>query len=109
MEINVSVQNNGGLLPDIILLTQCSYIGEPISYHEEPMFPPKPLGIIPPAQGGCSEGLDAFRFFLNNHNNRCIQIPFKILYCTAVKSSIICWYLQQEGLSIEIMSGRNAP
>ena len=29
MEINVSVQYNGGLLPDIILLTRCSYIGEP--------------------------------------------------------------------------------
>ena len=25
MEINVSVQYNGGLLPDIILLTQCYY------------------------------------------------------------------------------------
>ena len=29
MEINVSVQYNGGLLPDIILWTRCSYIGEP--------------------------------------------------------------------------------
>ena len=29
------------------------------------MFPPKPLYIVPP-EGGCSEGLDAFRFFLNN-------------------------------------------
>ena len=30
MEINVSViQYHGGLLPDIILLTRCSYIGEP--------------------------------------------------------------------------------
>ena len=28
------------------------------------MFPPKPLDIVPP-EGGCSEGLDAFRFFLN--------------------------------------------
>ena len=28
MEINVSVQYNGGLLPDIILLTRCGYIGE---------------------------------------------------------------------------------
>ena len=38
MEINVSVQYNGGLLPDI--------------YHEEvlslqPMFPPKPLDTLP--------------------------------------------------------------
>ena len=29
MEINVSVQYNEGLLPDIILLTRCGYIGEP--------------------------------------------------------------------------------
>ena len=27
----------------------------------QPMFPPKPLDIFPP-EGGCSEGLDAFRF-----------------------------------------------
>ena len=32
------------------------------------MFPPKqPLDIISP-EGGCSEGLDAFRFFLNTPN-----------------------------------------
>ena len=54
MEINVSVQYNGGLLPDIILSTRCmcSYIGEPFRYHEEvlslqPMFPPKPLDTLP--------------------------------------------------------------
>ena len=53
MEINVSVQYNGGLLPDIILSTRCSYIGEPFGYHEEvlslqPMFhPPKPLDTLP--------------------------------------------------------------
>ena len=29
MVINVSVQYNGGLLPDIILLNLCDYIGEP--------------------------------------------------------------------------------
>ena len=28
MAIDVSVQYNGGLLPDIILLTPCNYIGE---------------------------------------------------------------------------------
>ena len=54
MEINVSVQYNGGLLPDIILSTRCSYIGGPFSYHEEvlslqPMFPPNPLlDTLPP-------------------------------------------------------------
>ena len=30
MAINVSVQYNGGLLPDIILLTRCDSIGEPM-------------------------------------------------------------------------------
>ena len=71
MEINVSVQYNGGFLPDIILLTRYGYIGEPVWYHEEvlslqPMFPPKPSDIFSP-ESGCSEGLDAFRFFLNNN------------------------------------------
>ena len=71
MEINVNVQYNGELLPDIILLTQCGYIGEHVSYHEEVLslqaiFPPtKPSDIFSP-EGGCSEGLDAFRFFLNS-------------------------------------------
>ena len=43
----------GGLLPDIILSTRCSYIGEPFWYHEEvlslqpAMFPPKPLDTLP--------------------------------------------------------------
>ena len=52
MEINVSVQYNGGLLPDIILSTRCRNIGEPFGYHEEvlslqPMFPPKPSDTLP--------------------------------------------------------------
>ena len=59
MAIDVSVQYNGGLLPDIILLTQCYYtIGEynPIKYHEEvlylqPMIPPKRFDIFPPDWG----------------------------------------------------------
>ena len=75
MKINVSVQYNGGLLPDIILLTRCGYIGEPVRYHEEvlslqPMFPPKPLDIFPP-EGECSEGLDAFRFFFKKKKEQC--------------------------------------
>ena len=46
MAINVSVQYIGGLLPDIILLTICDYIGEPFDTMNEeflslqPMFPP---------------------------------------------------------------------
>ena len=64
MVINVSVQYNGGFLPDvIILLTRYGYIGENLSL--QPMFPPKPLDNFSP-EGGCSEGLDAFRFFLNS-------------------------------------------
>ena len=35
MVTDVSVQCNGGLLPDIILLTLCSSIGEPFEYHVE--------------------------------------------------------------------------
>ena len=51
MAINVSVQYNGGLLSDIILLNPCDYIGEPFSYHEElvslqPTFPPKPFDML---------------------------------------------------------------
>ena len=54
---NVSVQYNGGLLPEIILLTLCDNIGEPFLYHVEllflqPMFPPK--------LSHCSGGLAAF-------------------------------------------------
>ena len=65
---NVNVQYNGGLLPDIIILTLCNYIGELLEYHEkflslQQMFPPEYFDISPP-KGGCSEGLDyAFRFF----------------------------------------------
>ena len=75
MAINVSVQYNGGFLPDIILLTLHDYIGEPFGYHEEflslqPKFPPKSFGNFSSqggcSEGGCSEGLDAFRFLLNS-------------------------------------------
>ena len=51
MVINVTVQYNGGLLPDIILLSLCDYFGEPFKYNEEllslqPMFPPKPFDML---------------------------------------------------------------
>ena len=68
MEINVCVQNNGGLLRDIILLARCGWLGNPFDTMKrfclQPMFPPKPLDVFTPG-GGCSEGLDAFIFFLN--------------------------------------------
>ena len=42
--------------------------GNPLKCHEEvlssqPMIPPKRFDLFPPLAGGCSEGLDAFRFF----------------------------------------------
>ena len=65
MAINVSVQYNGGLLPDILLLTQCYYHGEPFKCHEEvlylqPLIPPKRFDIFSPLTKRCSEGLRAF-------------------------------------------------
>ena len=55
MAINVSVQYNGGLLPDIILLTQCYYLslGNPFKCYEEvlslrPMIPRQRFDIFPP-------------------------------------------------------------
>ena len=67
MAINVSVQYNGGFLPDIILLTLCYYhrgtrlnamkrscLGSLLSH----------LNVLTffPLTGECSEGLDSFRF-----------------------------------------------
>ena len=54
MAINVrSVQYNGGLLPDIILLTQCYYHrGTRLEVlYLQPMIPPKRFDIF------CSDGL----------------------------------------------------
>ena len=70
MAINVSVQNNGGLLPDTILLTQGCYNRgtRPFKCHEEvlslqPLIPPKRFDMFPPdrwmlRRSGC------FNFFL---------------------------------------------
>ena len=69
MAINVaSVQYNGGLLPDIIiLLTQCYFhrgtrlnAMESFFLYLQPLIPPKRFDISPPLSGGCSEGLGAF-------------------------------------------------
>ena len=57
MAIYVSVQYNGGLLPDIILLTQCYYHrGTRLKCHEEllylqPIISPKRFDIFPPDWG----------------------------------------------------------
>ena len=69
MAINVSVQYDGGLLPDIILLTQCyHHRGTRLNAMKrflslQPMIPPKRFDILSPLTEGCSEGLDAFRLF----------------------------------------------
>ena len=63
MAINVNVQYNGGLLPDIILLTQCYlHRGTCLNSMEsflclQPLISPKRFDISPPITGGCSEGL----------------------------------------------------
>ena len=57
MAINVSVQYNGGLLPDIILLAQCYYHrGTRLNamkrvLYLQPMIPPKLFGIFSPDLG----------------------------------------------------------
>ena len=72
MAVNVNVQYNGGLLPDIILLTQC-YLQNLFKCHEEvlylqPLIPPKRFDIFSPVTGGCSEGLGVIWFFFKNLN-----------------------------------------
>ena len=67
MAIDVRVQYNDGLLPDIILLTQwyhhkgtrlnamkrfCIYLHQPLI--------PKRFDMFSPLTGGCSEGLGSF-------------------------------------------------
>ena len=57
MAINISVQYNGGLLPDIILLTQCYYYYhrgtrlEEVRSSQPTMIPPKRFDIFPPDWG----------------------------------------------------------
>ena len=69
MAICVSLQYNGGFLPEVMLLTQCYYHrGTRLNAMKrflslQPMVPPKRFDIFPP-DWGCSEGLDVFRFFL---------------------------------------------
>ena len=58
MAINVTVQKNGGLLPDIILLTQCYYhrgtrlnAMKKVLSMQSIMIPPKRFDIFPPCMG----------------------------------------------------------
>ena len=62
MAINVNVQYNGGLLPDIILLTQCylhrgTCLNAMQRFYLQPLIPPKRFDICSSITGGCSEGL----------------------------------------------------
>ena len=76
MAINVNVQYNGGLLPDIILSTQCYYEyhrGNSFICHEDilslqpHMIPPKRFDISPPDWGMLrTSTVDAFRFFFKH-------------------------------------------
>ena len=73
MAINVNVQYNGGLLPDIILFVDpmLSASRNLFKRHEDilylqPLIPPKRFDIFPPITGGCSEGLGVFGFFFKN-------------------------------------------
>ena len=68
MAINVNVQYNGGLLPGIILLTQCYFHrGTLLNAMKKfcicSLF--SHLNVLPvsPLTGGYSEGPGAFRFF----------------------------------------------
>ena len=62
MAINVNVQYNGGLLPDIILLTQCYlHRGTRLNammkrfYILQPLIPPKRFDIFSPLTEGCAQ------------------------------------------------------
>ena len=70
----VSVQYDGGLLPDIILLTLCDSIGESFEYHVE--F----LSLHP-----LLEGLDMFRFFFKQE--RCKDEKLQSKYACADQPS----------------------
>ena len=70
MAINVSVQHNGGFLPDIIILTQCYYHrGTRLNAMESfcicSLWSHLSVLTFSPLCG-CSEGLDGFRFFFKH-------------------------------------------
>ena len=80
MEVNVSVHYNGGLLPDIILLTQCYYHrGTRLKCHGEvlylqPMIPPKRFDIFPPDWGMLRRSRCVQIFLKNIENCSCFII-----------------------------------
>ena len=81
MAINVSIQYNGGLLPDIILLTQCYYHHRGTRSNAMKRFCICSLLSHPNVltfsslTGRCSEGLGAFRFFFKKIRGLSQQQP----------------------------------
>ena len=78
MVINVSVQFNGGLLPDIILLTLCDYIEEnPFNTMKSfcPFSQCPHLNLLT-----CLKGLDAFTLFFKRdlEGSRTYQYKFTL-------------------------------
>ena len=68
MAFNVSAQHNRGFSPGIIVDPMLLPWGNPFEYDGEvlylqPMIPPKRFDIFFPLTEGCSESVDAFRFF----------------------------------------------
>ena len=65
-----------------MLLTLCDDIEEPFWYEEflslQPMFPPQYFDNFS-HEGGCSEGLDAFRFFVNKCSNLVMLYVFVLV------------------------------
>ena len=68
------------------------------------MFPPKPSDSFPP-EGGCSEGLDAFRFLLNTIDDvlsiSCTRLRVRErcawnYHCSSVNSSMILKQAMQQ-------------
>ena len=84
MAINVSVQYNGGLLPDIILLTQRNFHrGTRLNAMKRFCICSlwshlNVLTFSPPLTGGCSEGLGAFWFFFKKYILPCPRSRLKI-------------------------------
>ena len=67
-------QHNGGFLPGIILLTLCYYhrgtrLNAMKRFYLQPMILPNVLTFFS-LTGGCSDRLDAFRFFFKH---TCLQ------------------------------------
>ena len=85
MAINVSVQHNDGFLPGIILLTQRqNHRGTRLNAMKRfcicSLWSHQNVLTFSPLTGGCSEGLDAFRFFFEQQ---------RLVHAT--KKAIVSW------------------